>query len=141
MIFSFKQFLEEAKKRCPSFHRGHLEDLEKFGDRLLNKYGVDVKFTSHFHERMSDDRNDPCVSLAELQRILKKISKEKGKQLKALPDDSEGVIVDLQKDLNIPFAINFDKNSGELEIRMKTVLRKKNFVTVDTKIYYEETQK
>jgi hypothetical protein len=135
-MISFKEYFL-LEKRCPSITRNHLADLERFGDRLLNKYGVDVKFTSHFHERMSDDRNDPCIKIIELQQILKKISKEKGAQLKALPDDSEGVIIDLQKDLNIPFAINFDKNTGELEIRMKTILRKKNFMTIDTKVFYE----
>ena len=38
-----------------------LNDLERFADRLLDKFGIDVEFTKHFADRMNDDRNKPAI--------------------------------------------------------------------------------
>ena len=117
--------------------QAQLKDLEKFADRLLNKFNVDIEFTKHFADRMNDDRNKPAIKISELQAFFKKIAKVKAKNIKAHVN-SEVVLKDLQKDLNLPVAINLDKQ-GDIEVTHKTIMRKKNFTTPNQVIQYEET--
>lgn len=105
-----------------------LNDLEKFADRLLDKFGIDIEFTRHFADRMNDDRNKPAISIAELQRVFKKIAKNKAKDIRQNPD-IEAVLKDIQADLNLPIVINYDSEKDEYEVVNKTIMRKKNFGT------------
>ena len=112
-----------------------IKDLEKFADRLLQKYDIDVEFTRHFADRMNDDRNSPKITIPELQRIFKKIHRRKGSEIKK-HGDMEVVIQDMQSDLNLPVAINY--KNGEFEVVNKTIMRKKDFKSSNKKIQYEE---
>jgi len=105
-----------------------LNDLERFADRLLDKFGIDVEFTKHFADRMNDDRNKPAITIAELQRVFKKIAKNKAKNIRQNPD-IEAVLKDIQADLNLPIVINYDSEKDEYEVVNKTIMRKKNFGT------------
>ena len=116
-----------------------LNDLEKFADRLLAKFDVDIEFTRHFADRMNDKRNDPPITVAELQRVFKKIAKRKAKNIRQNPD-SEAVIKDLQTDLNLPVVINYDRKKDEFEVVNKTIMRKKNFKTTSNVITTETTE-
>ncbi len=116
--------------------QAQLKDLEKFADRLLNKFDVDVEFTKHFAERMNDSRNKPPIKIAELQALFKKIANVKAKNIKAYPN-SEVVLKDMQKDLNLPIVIRTDKQ-GDIEVTHKTIMRKKNFTTPNPIVRYEE---
>ena len=58
--------------------RKDINDLEKFADRILKKYGVDIEFTKHFVDRMNDPRNSPEIKVSELQRFLKRFKKTTG---------------------------------------------------------------
>ena len=113
-----------------------LNDLEKFGDRLLKKLNIDIEFTRHFADRMNDDRNKPAISVAEIQKLFKKIKKNKGKQIKQ-HGDTEAVLKDLQSDLNLPVVVNYDKKKDEFEVVNKTIMRKKNFKTSSPVLSYE----
>ena len=128
----FKDMYEEVSQK-------QLNDLEKFADRLLAKFDVDIEFTRHFADRMNDKRNDPPITVAELQRVFKKIAKRKAKNIRQNPD-SEAVIKDLQTDLNLPVVINYDKNKEEFEVINKTIMRKKNFKTTSKTITTETTE-
>ena len=105
-----------------------LNDLERFADRLLDKFGIDVEFTKHFADRMNDARNKPAITIAELQRVFKKIAKNKAKNIRQNPD-IEAVLKDIQADLNLPIVINYDSEKDEYEVVNKTIMRKKNFGT------------
>jgi nicotinic acid mononucleotide adenylyltransferase len=105
-----------------------LNDLEKFADRLLAKFKIDVEFTRHFADRMNDDRNNPPITVGELQKVFKKIASTKGAEIRQNPD-IEAVLKDIQNDLNLPIVINYDKNKDEFEVVNKTIMRKKNFGT------------
>ena len=59
---SFNTYITEEE--CQAYTKQQMKDLEKFGDRLLNKYGVDIEFTKHFRDRMNDTRNRPCIKIA-----------------------------------------------------------------------------
>lgn len=113
-----------------------LNDLEKFGDRLLKKLNIDIEFTKHFADRMNDPRNKPAIKVQELQKLFKKIKKNKGKQIKQ-HGDTEAVLKDLQSDLNLPVVVNYDKNKDEFEVVNKTIMRKKNFRTTSPVLSYE----
>lgn len=125
---SFKEFNEDVTQR-------QISDLEKFADRLLDKFGVDVEFTRHFADRMNDDRNNPKISIPELQRFFKKVAKNKAKDIKQL-GDSEAVLKDIQADLNLPVVINYDKAKNEFEVVNKTIMRKKDFKTPNKIVKY-----
>jgi len=126
----FKDMFEEVSQK-------QLNDLEKFADRLLKKFDVDVEFTRHFADRMNDKRNKPAITVSELQRVFKKIAKNKAKNIRQNPD-SEAVIKDLQMDLNLPVVIKYDRNKDEFEVVNKTIMRKKDFKTTSKTITTED---
>jgi nicotinic acid mononucleotide adenylyltransferase len=113
-----------------------IQDLEKFGDRLLQKFDIDIEFTRHFADRMNDKRNNPEIKVSEIQKLFKKIAKGKGSNIKQNPD-TEVVLKDMQADLNLPVAIKYDKNKDEFEVVNKTIMRKKDFKTSNKVLNYE----
>lgn len=116
--------------------QGQLNDLEKFADRLLSKFNIDVEFTRHFADRTSDSRNDPSVKVSELQSLFKRIHKDKAAKI-LKHKGNEAVLIDIQKDLNLPFVLKKKPRSDELELVMKTIMRKQNFKTSNPKVQYE----
>jgi len=112
-----------------------IDDLEKFADRMLAKYDIDITFTRHFADRMNDKRNDPEIKVAELQKFFKKVQQKKGSQIKANPD-IEAVLKDMSTNLNLPVVINY--KNGEFEVVHKTIMRKKNFSTSSKELKYED---
>ena len=112
-----------------------VEGLEKFADRLLKKYRIDVEFTKHFVDRLNDPRNDPEIKVAELQRLFKKIKKNKGIGILSSPD-IEAVLKDMETNLNLPVVIK--KKGNEFEVTNKTIMRKPNFKTTSKVIRYEK---
>ena len=123
----FKDMYEEVSQK-------ELNDLEKFADRLLNKFDVDIEFTRHFADRMNDKRNKPAITIAELQRLFKKMADNKGKKIKK-HGNSEAILKDMQSDLNLPVVINW--KNGEFEVVNKTIMRKKAFKSPDPELKYE----
>lgn len=136
---TFKDFIEKyiveiSDKDCTIYNQQQLKDLEKFADNLLKKFDIDIEFSKHFGERLSDSRNTPCIAIAELQQFFKKVQKDKGQKIKQY-QDGEKVLIDIQKELNIPIVIRIDDNN-EFELTLKTIMRKKDFKSPDEKITY-----
>jgi nicotinic acid mononucleotide adenylyltransferase len=111
-----------------------IKDLEKFGDRLLAKFDIDIEFSKHFADRMNDPRNNPDISVAELQALFKKIARNKAKNI-IKHKGSEVVLKDIQRDLNLPVVIK--TNGKEMDVVHKTIMRKKNFTTPNPVVKYE----
>ena len=109
--------------------------LERFADKLLGKYGIDVEFTRHFADRMNDARNNPDIKVAELQKFFKKVHKAKGNKIKSI-EDMQAVLKDLPTDLNMPVVIR-PKGNDDIQITLKTIMRKKDFKTPNTIVKYE----
>lgn len=130
---TFKQHLTEAQ--CDLIGMNQIKQFEKIVDQLFKKFGIDFQFTRHFGDRMSDDRNDPCITMKELADFIKKIYAKQGKSLKGVAG-AEAVIKDMQKDLNIPVAVTYDQKNDEFDVVMKTIMRKKNFRTPNKIIKY-----
>lgn len=123
--------LSEAGEVCPIVTREQMKAFETFVDRMFAKFKIDFDFTKHFRERMSDERNRPCIDIKELGAMIQKIykRKENGKDIIAKHKDAEIVIKDIQSDLNMPVAIEYDRRNDEFRVAAKTIMRKKNFTT------------
>ena len=106
-----------------------LDSLEQVLDRVFAQLGIDVEFTRHFLDRVNDERNIKQITLSELGQLFKKEFMRWGKPIARLGPDAEAVMKDLATDINIPFALNWNKATGMLELVAKTVMRKKNFRT------------
>ena len=132
-----RKWLDAVEPIVEDVSQRQIDDLEKFGDRLLKKFDIDIEFTRHFADRMNDKRNDPEIKVAEIQRLFKKIAKNKGKDIKK-HGDAEAVLKDMQSDLNLPIVVNY--KNGEFEVVNKTIMRKKGFKTTNPEIKYESAQ-
>lgn len=111
-----------------------LDGVEKYADRLYKAVGIDVEFTRHFLDRVNDARNKKQITVAELIRLFKQSYKKYGKKIAKLGPDAEAVINDMQTDVNMPFVLKWD--GKELDLVAKTVMRKKDFKTPDTKLSF-----
>tara|TARA_Y100000389_G_C17458270_1_gene519719 strand:+ start:2783 stop:3181 length:399 start_codon:yes stop_codon:yes gene_type:complete len=132
-MISFKQHLQEAQ--CDLVGMKQIKQFEKIVDQLFKKFNIDFNFTRHFADRMSDERNTPCITMKELAEFIKKIYAKQGKSLKGVAG-AEAVVKDIQKDLNIPVAVTYDQRNDEFDVVMKTIMRKKNFKTPNKVITY-----
>ena len=120
--------------------RSDLTQVEKYADRVFAAVGIDVTFTKHFFDRVNDARNKKPITYSELTRLFKQSFKKYGKKIAKLGDDAQGVINDMKTDINMPFVLKKTKG-GELELVAKTVMRKKNFSTSNTKMSFEKYSK
>lgn len=119
--------------------KADLNILEKHIDAAFARVGIDVEFTHHFLDRVNDERNGKQITLKELAFLFKKELIKWGKPIAQLGPDSEAVMKDLESDINIPFALNLDRD-GDLELVAKTVMRKKNFRTPDKEFPVESIE-
>jgi DNA-binding ferritin-like protein (Dps family) len=129
-----RKWLDAVELVSEEVSQKELDDLEKFGDRLLNKFDVDIEFTRHFKDRMNDPRNKPAIKVSELQSLFQKMADNKGKKIKK-HGNSEAILKDMQSDLNLPVVINW--KNGEFEVVNKTIMRKKAFKSPDPELKYE----
>ena len=117
------------------FSQKDVDNIEKFADRILKKYNIDIEFTRHFVDRLNDPRNNPEIKVAELQRFFKKIQRAKGQNIKSNPD-VELVLKDMSSNLNLPVVIKF--NNNQFQVVNKTIMRKPDFKTTSKIVRYEE---
>lgn len=131
-----KESFELEENQCPILTMAHMRAFEKLVDRMFEKFGIDFEFTKHFHERMSHERNDPCIDMKELASMIKKIYAKYQKGEKSLNKfvDAEAVIKDMQTDLNMPVAVEYDRRNDQIDVIAKTIMRKKNFRTPNPEI-------
>lgn len=134
-MLSFKAYIAEAET-CPILTTAHMKAFEQFVDKMFAKFNIDFEFTKHFRERMSHERNDPCIDMKELASMIQKIYKKYQNGEKSLSKfvDAEAVIKDMQTDLNMPIAVEYDRKSDDLVVIAKTIMRKKNFRTPSPEI-------
>jgi len=130
-------WLNEGPESSP-ITQGDLDQIETYADRLFAKVGIDVEFTQHFIDRVNDARNQKQISMAELTRLFKQQYKKNGKKIAQLGPGAEAVMKDMQTDVNMPFALVWDKQSQELDLIAKTVMRKKNFGTSNPVVAVEQ---
>jgi len=118
--------------------QSEIDDVERIADEWFEEYGIDVKFTRHFLERMNDTRNGKPISAEELEDIFTKTAEKYGEKLANLPDDFQAVLHSLRTDINLPFALNYDEKNDEIDLVAKTIMRKRNFQTSNPKLTLQE---
>lgn len=116
--------------------QAQLDALEKVLDQVFSKVGIDIEFTRHFIDRVNDERNVKPISIKELAMLFKKEFVKYGKPIAQLGPDAQAVMKDLESDINVPFALEW--NGKELELIAKTVMRKKNFKTPNKEFTVEQ---
>ena len=126
--------LNAAEKK--EVKKSDLDQIERYADRVFAAVGIDVEFTRHFLDRVNDARNVKQITPSELTRLFKQSFKKYGKKISKLGDDAQAVINDMKTNINMPFVLNKTRG-GELELVAKTVMRKKNFSTSNTKLSFE----
>jgi len=105
--------------------------VEDYADRLFKELGLDVEFSRHFRDRLNDPRNAKPISAAELIGLFKRAYQKSGKKIAEMPPNAEAVLQDMRTDINMPFIIEFDRRNGELDLVLKTIMRKKNFTSTN----------
>lgn len=118
-----------------------LDALENALDRVFAKVGIDVEFTRHFLARVNDERNVKQITMSELGQLFKKEFVRYGKPIAQLGPDAQAVMKDLASDINIPFVLDWNKQTQMLELIAKTVMRKKNFSTSNKEFAVEDGYK
>jgi hypothetical protein len=123
--------INEGTDSCSIITPAVMKAFEAFVDKLFAPFKMDFDFTKHFRERMGDARNNPCIDLKELATMIKKLYAEMKAGGKSLTKhmDAEVVIKDMQSDLNMPIALEYDRKNDTIDVIAKTIMRKKNFST------------
>jgi len=105
-----------------------LDLIEDYADKLFRELDMDVDFTKHFRERVNDTRNDKHpITSAELIGFFKRSFIKTGKKIAKLPDSAQAVLHDMRTDFNVPFVIVHYEQSQDLVLKLKTIMRKKDF--------------
>lgn len=125
----------ERDDSCPYVSAAQLKSFESVVDKLFKAFKIDFDFGKrHFRERITDERNNPCIDLKELAMMIKKLYmqvKKKGDTL-TKHKDTEIVLKDIQSKLNMPLAIEYNRRNDELDVIAMTIMRKKDFKTPNT---------
>lgn len=104
-----------------------LGKVEQIADALWAKFGVDVKFTRHFLDRVNDERNKTPITTDELIALFKKEFKNYGREISDLDSNAEAVMKDMFSKINLPFVVT--DRGRERSLVAKTVMRKDRFQT------------
>lgn len=127
-IKTFEGFLYEY------IDKNTLRDVERYLDQSFKKIGMDIEFTKHFHDRLNDERNKKEITTKELIDTFNAAYREIGPKFANYGDEFEAVLQDMKSDINIPFILNVNPKTGDLELVTKTIMRNPNFLTRDQKI-------
>lgn len=110
-----------------------IDNLDDYADDALSP--LDLKIPPHFVDRVNDRRNNPPIETDELYDFFDKLSDEKDELEDMLDDEGEIVATDSDTDINIPLAKD---NRKPNTVVAKTIMRKRNFMTPNKKLVFEE---
>lgn len=136
-----KDKVTEAEEGPRPLTQADLNKLEFYADKLFKSIGIDINFTRHFLDRVNDERNQKQITLPELGLLFRDEFKRWGKRIAGMGPDAQAVMKDMRSDVNVPFALNWDRNAGELDLVAKTVMRKRAFTSPDPILAVEAKQK
>lgn len=106
-----------------------LDEIERYADKLFARVGIDVEFTRHFLDRVNDSRNQKQITSPELIRLFKKTYQQYGRKIPEMGPEAQAVIADMQTNINVPFVLEWDRRTQQLDLVSKTVMRKRDFKT------------
>lgn len=134
---TYKKLKEEVSFFTEELSEFDFKEIEKFADRIFAKFKIDVEFTKHFKERANDPRNKTPITKEEMMEFFQKAFKKYGGKIRQLGKDAEAVLNQITTDINLPFVLNFNERTGELEMTAKTIMRKKDFKSPDDKLKFK----
>lgn len=125
--------------------RSDLKIIEQYADALFKEHGIDIEFQNlyrgtHFFDRLNDPRNESPITVPELKTLFRKISAKYGDRLGMETPNTQGVLKDMESNINVPFILKWDDAERELDLVPKTIMKKRNFVAQD-KTYRVESMK
>lgn len=120
--------------------KAQIKKLEKYTDALFQQVGIDTNYSKHFIERVNNRRNKKPITIEELRDLFKKVHRKYALKIAKLGAGAEAVMKDMESDINVPFAINWDDKNLEFDLVGKTVMRKKNFKTRNKTFRVESLQ-
>lgn len=126
----FKEYLLEEIK----ISQGQIKELEKVLDKLFAEINIDIEFTKHFFDRVNDKRNGDPIKVREIRDLFRAEFKKYKNEFQKMKPDFQALLKSLQSNINIPFIINWDEKNKELDLVVKTIMRKKSFKT-SNKVY------
>lgn len=110
-----------------------LKRLESMLDNLFAAAKLDIKFTKHFLERVNGSRGyGGTVTMGEIQDAFNKTFKKYASVIQSKPVDWKAVINDVSKNLNMPFALDWDASKKSMVIL--TAMKKPDFASPDPKL-------
>ena len=109
--------------------RVQLQVLGRYLDKLFAAANLDIEFTRHFMDRVNDARNRKQITLSELRQLFTKTYQRymKGKSIAAQGPGFQGVLKDIETDVNLPFVLTYDQLNNEMDLIAKTIMRKRDF--------------
>lgn len=114
--------------------------IEEKLDQLWASLGIDIEFTYHWKSRVNDIRNQKQITADEIVKIFNDVYQKYGKQIAQTGPDFEAVLQDISTDINIPFVLNWNRDSEKLELVAKTIMRKSKFQTSDPVFQVESSK-
>ena len=123
--------LDETLKNDYEITNDQLKLVLLYADKLFKAAGLDIVITRHFVDRLRDPRNYKPITKRELLDIFNKAYKQldRGREIARLGPEAQAVLKDMENDINIPFILKWDSKNEELDLVMKTIMRKRNFMS------------
>jgi hypothetical protein len=115
-----------------------IDDIDDYADDVLDP--IDIDIPPHFVDRVNDKRNNPSIEADELYDFFDKLSDEKDELEDMLDQEDEIVATDSDTNINIPLTKDNRKSKlrDKVVVVAKTIMRKKNFLTPNKKLVFEE---
>lgn len=104
-----------------------IKSLEQRLDDLFGRIDIDVQFSKHFKDRLQGREKD--LEPQEVYDAFTKFLRAYGGRVYK-SRHLEGVLHDLNNDVNIPFSIDLKRGGGK-KLTTITVMRKRDFKTYD----------
>jgi hypothetical protein len=115
-----------------------LLDLESDINDILEQDRSELRFTAHAaYDRINDARNNPAITLAELETIFKSFINNHLQTVLSFPEGTTFTIKCNTSAINLPCIIKHDLRYGKLWVvqNVVTVMRKKAFFSKDLYIF------
>jgi len=112
-----------------------LDNIENFIDNLFKALNIDVIFTTHFYDRLNDTRNINDIEPEELIHLFKNFFVKYKDKINLIPLNKDSILKDLQTKLNLPFIMQYDKTTKEINFVAKTIMRTDKFNSGDKKYF------
>jgi hypothetical protein len=123
--------INESSLESNFISQDDVDFVDNMADDKLSPIDIDLTGT-HFFSRLNDPRNNPNISVDELESFFDKLSDEKETFIGFIKKYKDIVVKDSETNINIPFMKMANKAIA------KTVMRKKNFQTSNKVISLQE---